>query len=30
MNVNFANYLGWVNVSEKQKNMSIRQHIERW
>ena len=28
--VSFADYLGWVSVAEKQKNMSIRQHIERW
>ena len=28
--VNFADYLGWVSVSEKQKSMSIRQHIKRW
>ena len=27
--VNFAYYLGWSSVSEKQKNMSIGQHIER-
>ena len=25
--VNFADYLGWVSVSEKQKSRSIRQHI---